>query len=126
MLTRIDVRHGGVKPGAGVPPRAVGGGERNLQTIGGLLQSQPAEIAQLDELALSGSRIANCSEPACKARISCECPSAAQGIKVGVLAPPTAAVLFTPFAAGILDEDTPHGLGGSTKEMSTIRPDGLV
>ena len=44
--------HGGIEPGAGVPPGAVGGGQGDVEAIGRLLQGQAAEEAQLDELGL--------------------------------------------------------------------------
>ena len=50
QLVADGVGHGGVQPGAGVAPGAVGGGERDVEASGGLLEGQAAEIAELDEL----------------------------------------------------------------------------
>ena len=53
----IAVGHGGVQPGAAVPPGAVGSGKRDLEASGRLLEGQAAEKAQFDELGLE--RVAN-------------------------------------------------------------------
>ena len=39
-------------------------------------------------------------------------PAGAEGVEIGVLAPQATAVLLSPLAAGVLDEDAAQGLGG--------------
>jgi hypothetical protein len=41
--------HGGVQPGAGVAPGAVGGGQGDVQALRRLLEGQEGEEAQLDQ-----------------------------------------------------------------------------
>ena len=45
-----------------------------------------------------------------------------QGVDLHILALPVAAVLASLFAAGVVDQDAPHGLGGCGKEMAAIVP----
>ena len=53
-------------------------------------------------------------------------PLGAQGVEIGVFALASAAVLLASLAAGILDQDSAHGLGGGGEEVAAIGPDAVA
>ena len=49
-------------------------------------------------------------------------PANLEGVEVRVFAPPPAPVLVAHFAAGVLDENAAHGLGGGREEVGATVP----
>ena len=86
---------------------------------------RPPKKRSSTSLALSGSWAANCSRASCRARRSSARAAGVEGVEVGVLAPPAAAALLAALAAGVLDQDAAHGLGGGGEEVAAVG-EGLV
>ena len=118
----IGAGHGGVEPGAGVPPGPVGGGQGDAQALGRLLQGQAAEEAQLDELGLERVVERELLQGLVQGQELLRGPAGAEGVEVRVFAPPAAAVLLAPLAAGVLDQDAAHRLGGGGEEVAAAVP----
>src|SRR5262249_1953751 len=116
------VGHGGVQPRTGVSPGTVGGGKGDAQASRCLLQGQTAEEAQLDQLRLERTVAREALRALVKGGVPPRGPAGAGGLGARLLAPPSAAVLLAPLAAGILDEDAPHGLGGGGEEVPLTVP----
>src|SRR5262249_22692530 len=83
---------------------------------------KPPKKRSSTSLALSGSWTANCSRASCKASSSSANSSAGSASRSGGSRrrPPPAAVLLPPLAAGVLDEDAAHRLGGRGEEVPAI------
>ena len=83
---------------------------------------RPPKKRSSTSLALSGSWSANCLQGLVQGQELLRRPAGAEGVEFRVLAPPSAAVLLAPLAAGILDQDAAHGLGGGGEEVPAAVP----
>ena len=108
------------EPGAGVGPVVVRGAGGNAQDFGGFLQSHADEITQLHQFsfdfALSSQfveRLVHGEEFVFVTR-----PGNFNAFKFHALV--VATVTHGAFAAGLVNEDAAHGLGGGGEEMSAI------
>src|SRR5262249_2318666 len=110
------------KPCPCVNPLPIGAACGDSQDCGRLLTRQSGEIAQFHELRLK--RIV--FRQAMQRRVQCQevevwrgCDQAV-GVRASTL--PAAAVLATLLAAGVVNQDAAHGLGGGGKEMPAVVP----
>src|SRR5262245_57391022 len=111
----------GLQPGPGIGPMSVGGAWRYAQDVRGLIVGQTGKVAQLDEASLErlfgGEAIQRLVE--------------SQQFFIGLgcclmtewLSTPSAPRLLGLLAASLVDQDSPHGIGGSREEVSAISID---
>ena len=108
------------KPGAGVRPIIVGGAGGDAENFGGFLQSHPDEITQLHqfgfELVLSGEFVEGVIDGQELIVINWHRDFHAFNVHPLLIA----AVTDRLFAAGLVNQDATHGLGGSGEEVRAV------
>jgi len=113
-----------VQPGAGEGPPALGGGDGDAQRAGRLGGGQAGEEAELDQAGL----VRLLGGQAGQGGVEVEQVLGGLGDAVELLqrhAPPPPAVLDGLLAAGVVDEDVPHGLGTGGVEVVAALPGAL-
>ena len=111
-----------VQPGACIGPVTLGHRARDAQQIGGFLQGETGKIAQLDQFcffAVLAGQLRDCFVQG--QDVILEAPSEGTHDR-GRSRRSVPAVLGPPLAAGIVDQDAPHGFGRGGKEMPAAVP----
>src|SRR5262245_44583894 len=113
---------GVVEPGAGEGPVPVGGAPGDPHRVGGLVQGQAGEEAQLDQLGTgrvpSGQLlqgVVDGEELLVRCLVGYE-----KAVEIDAL--PTAAPLLPALVPRAVDEDAPHGLSGRGEEVAAAGP----
>src|SRR4051794_40356814 len=112
-----------MEPDAGVSPVLVGGRAREAEQLPGLLEGQAGEVAELDQLAGLGLLGGEGGEGVVEEQQLVRRSLRSQVLAVEVhLLPASAAPLLATLAAGVVDEDAPHGLGRGGEEVPPAVP----
>src|SRR5437879_521378 len=115
-----------IKPGLRIRPPAHGCGLGNAQDLARLLEAETGEISQLHQFRLLRRMLAE----SLQGFIYGEQLVVVQGRSnldfIHIEAFLAATVPNRLLAPGAVDENAPHGFGGSAKEVSTIFPGGLL
>ncbi len=93
FFSGIRPGHGGVQPGPGVPPGAVGCPRRDTQALGRLLERQPGEEPNFHQLGLDGVVRGELLQGLVQGQDFLCGAAGQQGVEVGGLALPAAAAL---------------------------------
>src|SRR5262249_1336518 len=114
-----------VEPRPGVIPVASGCCARDAEGLGGLLDGQAGEVAELDQLGLGGGFASEARPPPGEGGHGVRRGTRGGGGSLDVLEmdpAQAASVLLGLLAAGVLDEDPPHGRGGGGEEVIAATP----
>ncbi len=118
----VPVRDLVVQPGAGVGPIAVGGGARDTQDFGRLLDGQAREVAELDQISFHPVLARELCEGFVQRDEICRGRLASQVCIVEVESLPTTAMLEALLVTCPFDENAAHGLGRGGEEMGATVP----
>ena len=113
-----------MEPGAGVGPATFGGGHRDPERGGGLVETEADVVAELDELGVVGRDGGEAAESFGDGEhaLGGEGIEGQNGGFIEIDAAETATVTDRGARAGFFDENAAHGLGGGGEKVAAVVP----
>src|SRR5207302_11431762 len=119
----LALAQGGIEPGPSEGPVAIGGTADDAKSLGCLIEREPREEPELDQLGTGRIFLRQLVQSVVEDEKLVRGFGEREFDVFEAQSPPTAAALEPAPLAGTVDEDAAHGLCGGGKEMSAALPE---